>query len=66
MIDTARLRGEIARNGLTGADLAKIIGITPKTFYAKMRRGVFGSDEIETMINALEIQRPMDIFFVKK
>lgn len=40
-----------------------MIGVTPKTFYEKMKIGVFGSDEIEIMINKLHIEDPMSIFF---
>lgn len=47
MIDTAKLKGRIAEKGLSQRKVAKCIGITEKTFYAKMKAGVFGSDEIE-------------------
>lgn len=66
MIKTDELRGEIAKNGLSQSDVAKMIGVTPKTFYEKMKNGVFGSDEIEIMIEKLNIQDPMAIFFAKK
>lgn len=66
MIKTDELRGEIARNGFSQSDIAKMIGITPKTFYEKMKNGVFGSDEIEIMIEKLNIQDPMSIFFAKE
>lgn len=57
------LKGIIVAKGLTQKDVAKYIGITPKTFTEKMKKGVFGSDEIEKMIELLEIKDPMDIFF---
>lgn len=66
MIKTDELRGIIAKNGLSQSDVAKRIGITPKTFYEKMKNGVFGSDEIEVMIDALHIDNPVSIFFAKK
>lgn len=43
MMDTNELRGIIAKNGKTQADVAKMLNITPKTFYSKMKNGVFGS-----------------------
>ena len=43
--------------------MAKIIGKTPKTFYAKMKTGVFDSSEIEAMVKDLNIKNPMEIFF---
>lgn len=66
MIRTDELRGIIAKNGLSQCDVAKKIGITPKTFYEKMKNGVFGSDEIQIMIEELHIDNPTDIFFAKE
>lgn len=63
MIDVNALRGEIARNGYRQSDIAKKIGIAPKTFSEKMKKGVFGSDEIEVMIQVLHIADPVSIFF---
>lgn len=63
MIKVAELRGEIAKNGYSQKDIAGMIGVTPKTFYEKMKNGVFGSDEIEIMIKELNIKDPMSIFF---
>lgn len=66
MIRTDDLRGLIAKNGLSQSELAKIIGITPKTFYDKMQKGIFGSDEIQIMIDTLHIENPAEIFFAKE
>ena len=63
MIKTNELRGIIAKNGLSQTDVAKMIGVTPKTFYEKMKNGVFGSDDIQIMIDELHIDDPMPIFF---
>ena len=65
MIDTMRLKGIIVMNGKTQEDVAKHLGMSPKTFYMKMKRGVFGSDDIEGMIDFLNIDDPMSVFFVK-
>lgn len=65
MVNTAELRGVIAKNGKTQSDVAKMLGMSPKTFYLRMSKGVFGSDEIQTMIDELHIDNPMDIFFAK-
>ena len=65
MIRTDELRGVIAKNGLSQSDVAAKIGVTPKTFYEKMKNGVFGSDEIQIMIDELHIDVPMAIFFAK-
>ena len=65
MIKTDELRGIIAKNGLSQTDVAKMIGITPKTFYDKMKNGVFGSDEIQIMIDELHIDNP-SLFFLRE
>lgn len=65
MVDTNELRGVIAKRGLAQTDVAKMLGITPKTFYDRMSKGVFGSDEIQIMIERLNIDNPMEIFFVR-
>lgn len=65
MVDTDELRGIIAKNKKTQTDVAKMLNITPKTFYARMKSGVFGSDEIQIMIDELHIDNPMEIFFAK-
>lgn len=66
MIKTDELRGIIAKNNLSQAKVAEVLGITPKTFYEKMNRGVFGSDEIEAMIRLLKIDDPVAIFFARE
>lgn len=66
MIKTDELRGIIAKNGYSQSDIARKIGITPKTFYEKMKNGVFGSDEIQIMIDTLNIDNPSTIFFAKE
>ena len=38
MIDTNELRGIIVKNGKTQTDVAKMLNITPKTFYMRMKR----------------------------
>ena len=65
MVDTNKLRGCIVANGMTQEEVAKSIGITPKTFCLRMKKKVFGSDEIEKMIEILKIDDPMSIFFAK-
>lgn len=66
MVNTDKLRGLIAEKGFSQSDVARRIGITPKTFYEKMRKRVFYSDEIEAIIDMLNItdaERVNAIFF---
>lgn len=66
LIRTDELKGIIAKNGLSQVKVAEMIGITPKTFYEKMKIGVFGSDEIQIMIDKMNIENPAEIFFAKE
>lgn len=66
MIKTDELKGLLAKKGISQAKMAQYIGITPKTFYEKMKIGIFGSDEIQVMIDKLEIENPAEIFFTNK
>lgn len=66
MVNTDKLRGIFAENKKTQTDIAKMIGVTPKTFYLRMQKGVFGSDEIQIMIENLHIDNPMEIFFADR
>lgn len=66
MINVNKLRGRMAEKGRSGQDMAKVIGKTPKTFYAKMKAGVFDSDEIEAIVKDLEIENPLEIFFAEE
>ncbi len=66
MIKTDELRGIIAKRNKSQSDVAKAIGVSPKTFYMKMKKGVFGSDEIQIMIDDLGIDNPVEIFFAKE
>lgn len=66
MIRTDLLRGKIAEKGYTQKRVAKELGITPKTFYLKMQKKVFRSDEIYKMMQLLDIKNPLTIFFEKE
>lgn len=63
MIRTDLLKGAIAQNNTSQRKVAKMLGITEKTFYLKMKKGVFDSDEIGKMIEILHIENPIAIFF---
>lgn len=65
MINTNLLKGRIVSKGLTQRKMAKMLGIAEKTFYDKMKRGVFTSNEIEAMMAILDIDNPVEIFFAK-
>lgn len=65
MINTSKLRGIIAERNRTQADVAIAIGIDPNTFYRKMKRGIFNSNEMQKMVEYLDIKNPGEVFFAQ-
>lgn len=63
MVLTNKIRGIIVEKGLTIKELAALLGMAPKTLQIKLRKGVFGTDEAEKMIEILGIKEPAKIFF---
>ena len=66
MLDAQRLKSVMVLNGKTQEDVAKHLGMSSKTFYLRMKKGVFGSDEMESMIELLSLENPSAIFFAKE
>lgn len=65
MVDTAKLRGIIAERGFSQRQVAKELGMAEKTFYTKMKTGIFGTDEAEKLTDMLAIANPAEIFLAK-
>lgn len=65
MVNSAKLKGLIAENGLSQAQVARNIGMNPKTFYQKMLNGVWKSNELAALKQALKMsdQQAINIFF---
>jgi predicted XRE-type DNA-binding protein len=63
MLNKNALKAEIARQGLTQKQVACALEISEKTFISRMKKGVFGTDEVEKLIVLLKINDPMPIFF---
>lgn len=63
MINTMKLKGIIAERNSSQREVASKLGITQETFYRKMKKGVFNSNEIDTMIKVLSIDDPVAVFF---
>lgn len=66
MIRVNELKGKLTAKGMTQKELADKLGITQNTLRAKMQKGVFGSDEIEKMMEIFDISDPSEIFFAKR
>lgn len=65
MVNTNELRAAFKRKAYTQEEVAKMLGVSPRTLCSKMKKGVFNSDEIEHLIDILDIRDPMPIFFAK-
>lgn len=66
MIAINKLKAKFVERGLTQAAVAKAIGLSERTMVSRIKSGVFGSDEIDKMIEVLCIENPSEIFFVKQ
>lgn len=55
MLDVQEIKGSIAKCGLSQRRVANLLGITEKTFYLKMKAGVFRTDELEQIAEILGI-----------
>ena len=65
MVNTSKIFGLMAERGITKTEMADKLGITPNTFYRKMKRGKLDSDEMSQMIQILGIENPTSIFFAE-
>jgi hypothetical protein len=66
MLDVRQLKAKMVFSGYTQEMLAKEVGISTKTFWNRLKSGVFRSDEIELICKALNIDDPTPIFFCKE
>ena len=66
MVDTNKLRAVWVAKGLKQSDVAKLIKMPERTLSRKMKKAVFGSDDMEKLIDALDIVEPCSIFFANK
>lgn len=64
--DKLEFNAQMARKGKKRMDLAKALGIDPSTLYRKIENdGDFDRNQIAIIIDFLELENPMPIFFAK-
>ena len=63
MLNKNLLKAEWIKMGYNQKDIAKMLGISPKTLSLKLKKGSLGIDEAEVLINKLSIKNPVEIFF---
>lgn len=65
-MNVPKLRGIIAERGYSMREVAEGINMQEKTFYRKIKKGVFGTDEAEALVKFLNIKNPIDIFLTSE
>lgn len=63
MVDTNKLKGLIVERGMTQTSVAQAIGLSRKSWYDRISKAKFDSDEIYNLIKVLDIKNPIPIFF---
>lgn len=63
ILNTSKLRGIIAERGLSQAKVAVAMGLTPRGFCNKLKKGRFTCDELERMVDLLAIKDPWGTLF---
>lgn len=63
MLNVNALKAEMVKNGYTQSSLAEALGMSPRTFYNRLKTGDFGAVEIKQMIDILHLEEPISIFF---
>ena len=66
MLNVNSLKAAMVAKGLTQKDVAEELDISSRTFSSRLKKGVFGSDEIEKLIILLDISDPISIFFAER
>lgn len=61
MVNTNKIKGLLAENGMNQTDLATILKLNRRTVFDKMQSGVFKTSECETMIELFHLTDPVDI-----
>lgn len=65
MLNKKLFRAELVKNGYTYKTMAEEIGISERTFCDRVKKGEFGSTEIDIMLPLLKIDDPVPIFFAQ-
>ena len=63
MVDTLELKAVIVRKGMKQIEVAKKMGMSRKTWFDRMSKKKFDSDEMYKLIQILDIENPTPIFF---
>jgi len=63
LVQTEKLKREIAVRDMTPCEVARHLGMSEKRFGRKLETGRFGSEEIQDLTVLLELKHPEEVFF---
>ncbi len=63
MVNIRKIKSHLALKDMTLAELSKEMGISKKTLYDRIKKGVFTTKEVEKISRILEIEDILDVFF---
>lgn len=66
MLNVKSLKAHMVLHGYTNAKIAKVLGMSPRTFSTRLKTGDFGVKEIEILVDILKLDNPIDIFFAQE
>lgn len=67
MFDRRRFQAQMVLKGINGKELSEKLGINESTLYRKLNdNGNFSREEINKLINILDIDDPIAIFFAEE
>lgn len=66
MVNTLELKAAIVRKGMKQIEVAEKMGMSRKTWFDRMSKKKFDSDEMYKLIQILDIENPTPIFFAEE
>ena len=67
MFNERKFKAQLVLMGISGKELAEMLGMDESTLYRKIRAGgAFTREEINKLIIILKFEDPMDIFFAEE
>lgn len=66
LINVKKLKAIFVEKGKTQKDIAEMLNISDNTMTNKLKKGILNSDEIYKLIDYLDIENPVEIFFAEE
>ncbi|EEB35712.1 hypothetical protein ANHYDRO_01378 [Anaerococcus hydrogenalis DSM 7454] len=66
LINVKKLKAIFVEKGKTQKDIARMLNISDNTMTNKLKKGILNSNEIYKLIDYLDIDNPVEIFFAEE